>query len=157
MIMMNKTQIKSRSETETADFASLLAQSARQGDVFCLVGPLGAGKTAFAKGFAKGLGVPKKEYVTSPTFTLINEYHGGKLPMYHFDAYRLSSAEELEGIGYEEYMYSNGVCLIEWADKVEDIMPPDAVWIEMAYTGSDNERLIQMRGREVEWSLQCNG
>jgi len=140
LVVMNKKM--SRSEAETAKFAESIAQTARQGDIFCLTGPLGAGKTAFAKGFAMGLNVSDATYVVSPTFTLLNGYYSGRLPLYHFDVYRLSGAEELEGIGYEEYFYGNGVCLVEWADRVTDVLPSTAVWIDIAYGETDNERII---------------
>lgn len=104
-----------------------LGKAAKCGEVYTLSGELGAGKTVFAKGFAKGLGV--EEHVTSPTFTLINEYLSGRLPFYHFDIYRISDISELYDIGYEEYFYANGVCLVEWSERARELMPENAVGI----------------------------
>ena len=99
----------------------MLGKSAKQGDVFTLEGNLGVGKTVFTKGLAKGLGV--KEDVSSPTFTIVQEYEDGRLPFYHFDVYRIGDIEEMDEIGYEDYIYGDGVCLIEWANLIEEILP----------------------------------
>ena len=108
-------KFKSFSPENTEKFAKEIGESAKSGEIFCLSGNLGAGKTAFAKGFAKGIGY--KGHVTSPTFTIMNEYEGGRLPIYHFDLYRLEGGEaDLESIGYEEYFFGNGVCLVEWPE-----------------------------------------
>ncbi|MCR5004314.1 MAG: tRNA (adenosine(37)-N6)-threonylcarbamoyltransferase complex ATPase subunit type 1 TsaE [Clostridiales bacterium] len=114
------------SEAETRALASELASEAKSGQVFCLQGDLGVGKTAFAKGFAAGLGVT--EDVVSPTFTIVREYEG-RLPFYHFDIYRLPDGDSLYDIGFDEYIEGRGVCLIEWADQLREEMPEDAVWI----------------------------
>ena len=105
-----------------------LGREARAGQIYCLSGDLGVGKTVFTKGFAKGLGIT--EHVTSPTFAIVNEYEG-RLPLYHFDVYRISCEEEMEDTGYEEYFYGEGVCLIEWADLIQEILPPDVIAIEI--------------------------
>lgn len=115
------------SSDETKKFAFEIAKNAKPSNIYCLIGDLGAGKTVFTKGFAEGLGI--KEDVTSPTFTIINEYNDSEIPFYHFDVYRLESSDELFDLGYDEYFYGNGVCLIEWADKIRDFIPDDAVWI----------------------------
>lgn len=114
--------------------------------VFALVGDLGVGKTVFTKGFAQGLGI--REDVSSPTFTLVNEYHEGRLPFYHFDLYRIEEAEELDMIGFEEYIYGRGVTLVEWANRVRDLLPPETVWvtIEKDYSQEDDYRRIVIAG-----------
>ena len=121
------------SPLETEAFGEKLGREAKAGQVYCLSGDLGVGKTVFTKGFAKGLGIT--EHVTSPTFTIINEYEG-RLPLYHFDVYRISCEEEMEDTGYEDYFYGEGVCLVEWAELVKDLIPADAIWItvEKDYT-----------------------
>jgi tRNA threonylcarbamoyladenosine biosynthesis protein TsaE len=114
------------SESETRAFARIVAEKAAAGSVYCLCGGLGAGKTAFTKGFAEGLNI--SDDVTSPTFGIINEYYG-KLNLYHFDVYRINTLEEMEDTGYEDYFYGDGVCLIEWADMIKSLIPASAVWI----------------------------
>ena len=117
-------QLITYNEAETHALAAELAEQAVRGQVFCLQGDLGVGKTAFAKGFAKGLGVT--EDVVSPTFTIVREYEG-RLPFYHFDIYRLPDGDSLFDIGFDEYIEGRGVCLIEWADQLREEMPEDAV------------------------------
>ena len=118
--------ITTNSEKQTRKLAADLAAKAEAGDVFCLKGDLGTGKTAFAKGFAEGLGVT--EDVVSPTFTIVHEYDG-RLRLYHFDIYRLPDGDALYDIGFDEYLDAGGVCLIEWADQIPEEMPEDACWI----------------------------
>lgn len=120
-------EIYTYSEQETFDLAKNMASDARPRLVVCLKGDLGSGKTVFAKGYARGLGITHT--VTSPSFTLIHEYMDGRIPFYHFDIYRISSIEEMYMLGYEEYFYGDGVCLIEWAEKISEIIPEDALWI----------------------------
>ena len=115
------------SADETREFAKELGKKAVPGSVYTLSGDLGTGKTAFAQGFAKGLDV--KEDITSPTFTIMCVYEDGRLPFYHFDAYRLSDGSELEAIGAEEFFYGRGVCLIEWPQMIEGYVPETAVRI----------------------------
>ena len=112
------------SEQETRALGRALAETAKPGDVFALTGDLGTGKTAFAKGFAAGLGVT--ETVNSPSFTILQEYRDGRLPFYHFDVYRIEETEELFEIGFSEYLSGDGVCLIEWADMVPELIPKEA-------------------------------
>lgn len=114
------------SEKETYDIGFKLGMESKKGEVYCLLGDLGVGKTIFSKGFAKGLGI--NEAITSPTFTIVQVYENSK-PLYHFDMYRIEDEEELEMIGYEDYFYGQGVCLVEWANKVEDVIPKEARWI----------------------------
>ena len=109
---------KSFCAEDTERIAFELAKNAEAGDIFCLSGTLGAGKTVFAKGFARGIGYENR--VTSPTFTLMNAYEGGRLPVYHFDLYRLENKNDLESIGYEEYFFSEGVSLIEWPERTDN-------------------------------------
>ncbi len=98
-----------------------LGKNAQAGQVFCIYGDLGVGKTIISQGFAKGLGVD--DVVNSPTFTIVKEYDSGRLPMYHFDVYRIGDIDEMEEIGFPDMIYGNGVCLIEWADLIEEILP----------------------------------
>lgn len=115
------------SEAETFEIGRKIAASAKAGDIYCLDGDLGAGKTVFAKGFAAGLGI--SEPVTSPTFNIIKEYTEGRLPLYHFDIYRIGDPGEMEAIGYEEYFFGGGVCLVEWSELMAELIPEDAVHI----------------------------
>ena len=101
----------------------MLGRKAVPGTVYTLTGDLGMGKTVFTQGFAKGLGVT--EHVNSPTFTIVQEYEDGRLPFYHFDVYRIGDIEEMDEIGYEDYFYGDGVCLIEWANLIEEILPEE--------------------------------
>jgi len=117
------------SDEETKKFASEIAKKAKKSDIYCLVGDLGTGKTVFSKGFALGLGID--EEITSPTFTIINEYNNINISFYHFDVYKLNTPEELYDIGYEEYFYGDGICLIEWADLIKDFIPKYAKWISI--------------------------
>lgn len=126
---MTNKRFESNSPEETFEIGRLLGEKASKGDVYCLVGDLGVGKTVFTKGFALGLGV--QEAVTSPTFTIINEYDDGRLPFYHFDVYRIEDLYEMEEIGYEEYFYGDGVTFVEWADLIKDLIPKSSRWIEI--------------------------
>ena len=111
------------SREETAELGKRIGRAAQAGDVYTLTGELGVGKTVFTQGVAAGLSI--EEPVSSPTFTIVQEYTKGRLPLYHFDIYRLSDISELDEIGYEEYFFSDGVCLIEWAGLIEEILPPN--------------------------------
>ena len=117
------------SEKETYDLGKELGAKAVPGQVLCIDGDLGVGKTVFTKGFAKGLGV--EDDVVSPTFTIIQIYDEGKLPLYHFDVYRIGEPEEMYEIGFEDYFYGEGVCLIEWASLIEELLPENAVRIKI--------------------------
>ena len=112
---------ESRESKDTFEFGKKMAQEANAGDVICLLGDLGVGKTVFTQGFATGLGIT--EPVSSPTFTIVQQYEEGRIPFYHFDVYRISDVEEMDEIGFEDYIYGNGVCLIEWANLIEEILP----------------------------------
>ncbi|MCQ2508661.1 MAG: tRNA (adenosine(37)-N6)-threonylcarbamoyltransferase complex ATPase subunit type 1 TsaE [Dorea sp.] len=113
--------IESRSEKDTYDLGFELGQSAEAGQVYTLIGDLGVGKTVFTKGLAAGLGI--EEDINSPTFTIVQVYDDGRLPFYHFDVYRIGDVEEMEEVGYEDYIYGEGVSLIEWADLIDEILP----------------------------------
>ena len=112
---------ESRSPEDTLRLGRELAQKAQPGDVIALAGDLGAGKTVFTKGFAEGLGI--EEPVNSPTFTILQIYEEGRIPLYHFDVYRIEDAEEMVEVGLDEYLEGNGVCLIEWAGRIADLLP----------------------------------
>ncbi len=120
--MSEKKQVlESFSEKETFQIAKELAERAKPGEVYCLSGDLGVGKTVFTKGFAAGLGIT--EPVSSPTFTILQIYEEGRLPLYHFDVYRIEDIEEMEEIGYEDCFYGEGVCLVEWAELIKEVLP----------------------------------
>lgn len=129
------------SPEETEAIGEKMGQEAIPAQVYSLDGDLGVGKTVFTKGFARGLGIT--EHVTSPTFTIINEYVG-RMPLYHFDVYRISSEEEMEDTGYEDYFYGEGVSLVEWATLIPDLIPKDAFYItiEKDYAKGDDYRRI---------------
>ena len=113
--------IETNSASETLALGEKLGKAAKPGQIYTLNGDLGVGKTVLTQGFAKGLGIT--EAVNSPTFTIIQEYTEGRLPFYHFDVYRIGDIEEMDEIGYEDYFYGDGVCLIEWANLIEEILP----------------------------------
>lgn len=119
--------LESFSMEDTFNIGRRLGEAAKAGEVYCLLGDLGTGKTVISQGFAKGLGI--EEAVSSPTFTIIQEYEDGRLPFYHFDVYRIEEIEEMDELGYEDYFYGEGVCLIEWSNLIEEILPPDPVVI----------------------------
>ena len=135
---------ETHSPSQTQEIAAYLATSVTRGDIVCLSGTLAAGKTEFTKGFAHGLGID--EMVTSPTFTIVNEYNCGRLPLYHFDVYRISSLEQMQDSGYEEYFYGGGVCVIEWAELIAPLLPDNAIMIniEKDYSKGENYRRIQI-------------
>ncbi len=114
--------IETFSAGETFALGQKIGRTAKAGEVYTLIGDLGVGKTVFTQGVADGLGI--KEQVNSPTFTIMQVYEEGRIPFYHFDVYRIGDVEEMAEIGYEDYFYGDGVCMIEWADLVEDILPP---------------------------------
>lgn len=129
----------SNSVEETIAAGRARGQTARRGDVFALTGDLGAGKTQFVKGFVAGLG--SRAEATSPTFVLVHEYTDGRLPVYHFDFYRIENREALLRLGFDDYIFGDGVSLIEWADRYADLIPEGAQWISFALQ-SENSRVI---------------
>ena len=128
-----------RSEQEVEAYGIRLGREARPGQVIALTGDLGAGKTTLTKAIARGLGI--SETVTSPTFTIVKEYRSGRLPLFHFDVYRIGDVEEMYELGYEEYFCGEGVCVIEWADLIEELIPEDALKISIAYGQDEEERI----------------
>ncbi len=130
----------SDSPERTAAAGADCARHAERGDVFALTGDLGAGKTQFVKGFVAGIGSTAE--VSSPTFTIIHEYSGGRLPVYHFDFYRLETPDEVARLGLDEYLFGDGVCVIEWANRFSELLPADARWIALEVQ-SETERLIR--------------
>lgn len=144
--MMNKTVIETKSEKETFELGFSIGKGAKPGEVYALSGDLGVGKTVFTKGVAAGLAV--KEQVNSPTFTIVQVYESGRLPFYHFDVYRIGDPEEMEEIGYEDYFYGEGLCLVEWADLIEELMPEDTKWVTIEKDlekGFDYRRIVISR------------
>ena len=121
-----------KDEVGTLEVAGVLARTLRPGTVVALIGELGTGKTVFARGMAMALGVEEK--VTSPTFTLIHEYHGS-IPLYHMDLFRMNSVEEMLDIGVEDYFFSGGICVVEWAEKLEELFPHDAICVTIKHCG----------------------
>lgn len=140
--------IETFSEQETRILGEQLAAKAKPGSLYTLTGDLGVGKTVFTQGFARGLGI--KEPVNSPTFTIVQEYEDGRLPFYHFDVYRIGNIDEMEEIGYEDYFYGKGVCLIEWANLIEEILPEErfAITIEKDLNQGFDYRKITVEGIE---------
>ena len=134
----------SNSYEETQKIAADFAKTLKEGDVLCMYGDLGVGKTAFVQGLAKGLGID--EPITSPTFTIVNEY-SGTLLLYHFDVYRIADSDEMYEIGYEEYVYGDGVSVIEWPQLIDDILPEKRYDIEIAkdYDKGENYRTIEIK------------
>lgn len=116
-----KSIIESRSAEDTFAIGKKIGEEARAGQVYTLVGDLGVGKTVFTQGLAKGLGI--KEWISSPTFTIVQIYEDGRLPFYHFDVYRIGDIEEMDEVGYEDAIYGNGITLIEWSNLIEELLP----------------------------------
>ena len=125
--MIGKMVTETRSPEETYELGKKIGQQARPGQVYTLTGDLGVGKTVFTQGVAAGLGIT--EPVSSPTFTIVQIYEEGRLPFYHFDVYRIGDIEEMEEIGYDDYFFGEGICLIEWAELIEKILPKDRISI----------------------------
>lgn len=137
-------QYITHSPEETRALGRTLAQALQGGAVVAFTGDLGAGKTAFVSGMAEGLGM--EERVTSPTFTIVNEYEGGRLPLFHFDMYRLGSADELFHIGWEDYLARNGVCAVEWSENVDEALDGDTIRVDISRGEDDNTRIITIEG-----------
>lgn len=124
--------------------ASELAETLEPGAVVALAGDLGAGKTHFVKGLAEGLGYASKE-VRSPTFTIVQVHEGGNMPLYHFDAYRVGSPDEFVNLGFEEYVHGDGVTVVEWPGRVEELLPDDTIWLTIMHVSSSERRIAQGR------------
>ena len=139
--------LETHSPEETLELGRRIGRAARPGDVLALVGDLGTGKTVLAKGVAEGLGAASARDVLSPTFVLCREYLDGRLPLYHFDAYRLRGAADLEGIGASEVFGGEGLSLVEWADRAPQALPPDRLEVNLEVTGPQSRRLaFEARG-----------
>ncbi len=138
----------SSSEHETEALGETLGKKLPAGSVVAFTGDLGAGKTAFVRGMARGLGIPTR--VTSPTFTIVSEYEEGRLPLFHFDMYRLSSADELFDIGWEDYLRRNGICAVEWSEHVSEALDEDCIRVDIRRGARDHERVITIleQGRQ---------
>lgn len=140
--------IETYDREETFHLGRRLGELAQKGEIYCLSGNLGTGKTVFTQGFAKGLGID--EPVSSPTFTIIQEYEEGRIPLYHFDVYRIEEIEEMEQIGYEDYFFGEGVCLIEWAELIRELLPSEPICITIEKDmdkGFDYRRITVVNSR----------
>lgn len=149
--------VESLCEQDTYTTAVELGKHTKPGDIFCLEGDLGVGKTVFAKGFAAGLGI--EEPITSPTFTIVQEYEGGRIPLYHFDVYRIADPEEMYELGYEQYFFGEGVCLIEWAGLIQELLPPGCrvIRIEKDWNQGFDYRKITIEDAKGEDANACAG
>lgn len=143
-------KVSSLSAEHTFELGKNIGKNAKIGDVYCLIGDLGVGKTVFTQGFAKGLEI--EEPIVSPTFTIVQEYRQCRLPLYHFDVYRIGDVSEMDEIGYEHYFYGDGVCLIEWANLIHEIIPDNAVTItiEKDLEKGLDYRIITVEGDKYE-------
>ena len=148
--------VETRNEKETFKLGYSIGKKAQAGQIYTLTGDLGVGKTIFTQGLAAGLGI--EEPVNSPTFTIVQIYEEGRLPFYHFDVYRIGDVEEMEEIGYEDYLYGEGVCLIEWANLVEEILPRPviAVLIEKNLEKGFDYRKITIDGMDESIQTEVN-
>ena len=134
-------------EQETEALGERLAGRLEPGAVVAFTGDLGAGKTAFTRGLARGLGISGR--VTSPTFTVVNEYEGGRLPLFHFDMYRLGSSGELFDIGWEDYLARGGVCAVEWSENVSDALEEGTIFVEIRRGASEHQRIVSVKGVDL--------
>ena len=144
--------IETHDPEETFEVGRKIGMNAKPGQIYILTGDLGVGKTVFTQGVAAGLGIT--EPVNSPTFTIIQEYEDGRLPFYHFDVYRIGDLEEMEEIGYDDYFFGQGICLIEWAELIEEILPEKRIEVTIEKDlekGFEYRKItIEERGEEVE-------
>ena len=141
---MPSEQFITRSPEETEALGARLAGALEPGAVVAFTGDLGAGKTAFVRGLARGLGI--RDRVTSPTFTIVNEYEGGRLPLFHFDLYRLGCADELFDIGWEDYLARGGVCAVEWSERMEELLEPGTIRVDLRQGEDESRRVITVEG-----------
>ncbi len=139
--MQIKRTVHIKNESETEKFGLETAAALRPGDVLALIGELGTGKTALTSYVAKGLGITRR--VNSPTFTIVKEYTDGRLPLYHFDVYRVNDPDELFNIGIDEYFFGEGVCIVEWADLIAEILPENTKFIYIEYGKDEGERIYK--------------
>ena len=139
---------ESNSDTDTRQFAKDLGEKAKAGQVYALIGDLGVGETVFTQGFAEGLEI--SEWINSPTFTIVQEYVDGRLPFYHFDVYRIGDPEEMYEVGFDDYVYGEGVSLIEWANRIEEILPEDVITVRI---DKDLDKGFDYRRIEIDKDL----
>ena len=138
---MEEKIIYMKNEAACLEFGKKLGREVKAGTVIALTGDLGAGKTTLTKSIALGLEID--DIITSPTFNIVKEYDTGRIPLYHFDVYRVGDVDEMYEIGCEEYFYGEGVCVVEWADLIEEIMPEDTMWINIEYGEKEGERIYK--------------
>jgi tRNA threonylcarbamoyladenosine biosynthesis protein TsaE len=153
-LKLKKVVLQTRNTSGTIQIGKSIGSLLLPGDVVALVGELGTGKTQFIKGLAVGVGIGKPTYISSPSFTLINEYKG-KIPFYHIDLFRLRAEKEAEDLGLEEYFQSGGITAIEWADRIPSLLPREMLWIQISYTG-ENTRSIEILGRGKRYEELIN-
>lgn len=142
MKQIEKKKQKLNNEADTRKLGLMIAEAAEPGDIVALIGDLGTGKTSLTKYIAEGLGVT--EEISSPTFTIVKEYRSGRLPLFHFDAYRLGCGEELLDIGAEDMLYDKGLCVIEWADIVADVLPEESLVLKLDYGDEEGSRNVEI-------------
>lgn len=135
----------SRNIEQTRAVGTAIARRLKPGDIVCLTGDLGAGKTTLTQALLESLGI--KAPITSPTYTIVNEYHD-PIDVFHFDVYRVADIDEMEEIGFDDYLAQDAYVVIEWADRITPLIPREAIWVDLTYTGQDGEREIQVRGME---------
>lgn len=138
----------SKNEAETEALGEQLVSLLHPGTVVAFTGDLGAGKTAFVRGMARGLGITER--VTSPTFTIVNEYEGGTLPLFHFDMYRLDSADALFDIGWEDFLRRGGICAVEWSENIQEALEDTTLYVDIRRGEGDHDRIIRIRGGSLE-------
>lgn len=136
------SELMIENELDTREFGIELAKKLKPGDIIALIGDLGTGKTTLTKSIAEGLGI--RDMITSPTFTIVQEYTEGRLPLYHFDVYRICDTEEMYELGYEEYFFGQGVCVVEWADQIMELIPEDSIVIRIEYGEKEDERIYHI-------------
>jgi tRNA threonylcarbamoyladenosine biosynthesis protein TsaE len=145
-------RVVTRSTDETLELARAVAELLRPGDVVSLVGELGAGKTVFARGVARALGVT--ELVVSPTFTIVREYEG-RVPLVHVDVYRIDAVQELHDLGFEEVVRDDAVTLVEWGDRIDGLLPGDRLDVRLAPGAADDERVVEIEGHGHSWRARA--
>jgi tRNA threonylcarbamoyladenosine biosynthesis protein TsaE len=155
--LVEKVVLQTKNPAETIRIGKHIGRLLLPGDVVALVGELGTGKTQFVKGLAAGVGIGTSADISSPSFTLINEY-GGKVPLYHIDLFRLKSEREAGGLGLEEYFRGGGITVVEWADKIPSFLPPEMLWLQIRYTGERARSFeITAKGKRYEEILKKFG
>lgn len=150
-LIMETYTLQSTSLTETQNFGNLLGRHARAGFVYCLDGDLGAGKTTLTQAIAQGLNLTDGEYISSPSFAIMHEYHG-EIPLYHMDFYRLHSSDDVLALGFDEYFYKKGLTVIEWSKRATDILPDDRLTINIQLE-DDKTRIIKLQASSIYHSL----